>query len=151
MELMDHPISRVVWNTFSRSDEIIVDSSVRVGEGKDVERFEKSGYDQCEISKKDDYFRYEVTTHLYDEFVKQIKELSKVKKVFWAFEADYLRVWTVIDGPNEEVQEKIYQAELEFMDTFPKITCDFVVLFQPNDECAVVRPQSAYQVYPFPV
>ena len=66
-----------------------------------------------------------------------------VDSVYWKRDGDRVRVWTVIPEPEDELQEKIYEAELAVWDTRPFLKFEFGVLFRLGRALADVRPADA--------
>ena len=71
-----------------------------------------------------------VTHSLAKFFVSKLPEDPRIERVYWAFEGAALRVWTIINQPDYEFEKSIYEAQLQFMDTFPDLECDFSVIYR---------------------
>ena len=71
-----------------------------------------------------------VTHSLAKFFVSKLPEDPRIERVYWAFEGAVLRIWTIIDHPDYEFEKSIYGAQLQFMDTFPELECDFSVIYR---------------------
>ena len=71
-----------------------------------------------------------VTHSLAKFFVSKLPEDPRIERVYWAFEGAVLRIWTIIDHPDYEFEKIIYEAQLQFMDTFPELECDFSVIYR---------------------
>ena len=89
-----------------------------------------------------------VTTYLHEEFIKRLPQVPQIECVYWAFEGPLLRVWTALEKPNDAVQGQIYESELLFMDNFPEIECDFVIIFCPREKIEDMVPYGAHRVFP---
>lgn len=89
-------------------------------------------------------------THFHSlvrRFVDRVSHLSEIERVFWKVEDDRIRVWTIIGEPNLPVENQIYDAQLEFMDMFPELSCDFVVIFRQGKAPDQISPEGARQVF----
>jgi len=71
-----------------------------------------------------------VTHSLAKFFVSKLPEDPRIERVYWAFEGAVLRIWTIIDNPDYEFEKSIYEAQLEFMDAFRDLECDFSVIYR---------------------
>ena len=78
-----------------------------------------------------------------EAFVTLLKPESGIERVFWSFEKSMFRVWTVIDRPDMHLEEKVYQAQLAFLDRMPDLECDFSVIFRFGKDFSEIRPQGS--------
>lgn len=72
----------------------------------------------------------------------------RIESVHWASEASSLTAWTVIDVPDDEIERPIYAAQMQFMDRFPEIDCDFTVLYRFGKPQEQIRPSEGIPVPP---
>lgn len=84
---------------------------------------------------------------LVRRFVGGVAHLPEVERVFWKVEGDRVRVWTIINQPNVYVENQIYDTQLEFMDMFPELSCDFAVIFRQGKALDQISPEGAKQVF----
>ena len=84
---------------------------------------------------------------LVNFFVARIAGLSEVERVFWKAQHSRIRVWTVMDRPNVAIENQIYDAQLDFMDVFPEISFDFVVIFRQGKNQEQISPEGATEVF----
>jgi len=70
----------------------------------------------------------------------------RIERVYWAFEGSVLRIWTIIDHPDDVLEASIYEAQLRFMDKFPDLECDFSVIYRLGKPVEEVRPEEAHLV-----
>lgn len=90
------------------------------------------------------FFTANTSSHsLIVPFVASVSELPEVERVFWKVEDNWIRVWTIIDQPNREAENKIYDAQLDLMDKFPEKSFDFVVIFRQGKMPEEVHPEGA--------
>jgi hypothetical protein len=89
-----------------------------------------------------------VSSALEDNFVNLLPKDERIERVFWAFENEVLRIWTVIDTPDFEFETKIYDAQLGFMDLIPELGCDFSVIYRFGKPLNSLKPTTAVQAYP---
>lgn len=84
-------------------------------------------------------------THTLDQyFVALLPQDPRIEHVYWVWQDDnVLRVWIVIPEPDFSLESPIYDAQLEFMDKFPKYACDFYVIYRFGKTLESVRPQNA--------
>jgi len=71
-----------------------------------------------------------VTHSLAKFFLSKLPDDLRIERVYWAFEGTVLRIWTILDHPDYEFEKIIYEAQLQFMDTFPDLECDFSVIYR---------------------
>ena len=57
-----------------------------------------------------------------------------------------LRIWTVIPEPDFDLEGPIYEAQLRFLDGFPEIESDFMVLYRFGKALDEVAPSGANPV-----
>jgi hypothetical protein len=89
-----------------------------------------------------------VSSAIEDNFVNLLPKDERIERVFWAFENETLRIWTVIDRPDFEFETKIYDAQLGFMDLIPELGCDFSVIYRFDKPLSSLKPTTAVQAYP---
>lgn len=89
-----------------------------------------------------------VSSAIEDNFVALLPHSPRIERVFWAFENETLRIWTVIDTPDFTFETKIYDAQLKFMDLMPEIGCDFTVIYRYGKPIDTLKPTTAVQAYP---
>lgn len=80
-------------------------------------------------------------------FVDRVRHMPEIERVFWKVEDDRIRAWTIIDQPNLPVENEIYDAQLDFMDMFPELSCDFAVIFRQGKVPDQISPEGAKQVF----
>ena len=80
-------------------------------------------------------------------FVSFLPPDSKIEQIYWAFEGSVLRIWTIIDNPDDVVEEPIYEAQLRFMDKFPDVDCDFTVIYRLGKPLEEISPELANRVF----
>ena len=85
---------------------------------------------------------------LINVFVSRVPRAREVESVFCKTENARIRVWTVIDEPNRQIENQIYDAQFDLMDKFPEISFDFVVIFRQGKAPESVRPEGAIRVFP---
>jgi hypothetical protein len=77
---------------------------------------------------------------------------QRIDQIFWAFEGDLLRIWTIIDRPDFQLEIPIYDAQLQFMDRFPELECDFSVIYKFGKPLDALAPTGSTPVFSyFPV
>lgn len=84
-----------------------------------------------------------VSHSLKNLFITKISALRQIERVFWRRAGGRIRVWTVIDTPDLEVENKIYDAQLELMDMLPDVHFDFSVIFRLGKPHAEISPEGA--------
>ena len=77
---------------------------------------------------------------LADYFVASLPEDQRIERVYWNFGGSILKVWTIVNVPDDEVEDPIYNAQLKFMDKFPELDCDFVVIYRLGKPLDDIRP-----------
>jgi len=87
-----------------------------------------------------------VTHSLAGFFAALLPKDKRIEHVYWFSEDDVLKVWTVIPEPDFEIQEPVYQAQMDFMEKFPEYECDFSVIFRFNRPFDDVKPHGAHSV-----
>lgn len=76
-------------------------------------------------------------------FISFLPRDVRIRSVLWAFEAPFLRIWTVIDEPDFGFEQSIYEAERHFLDKLDDVACDFTVVYAFGKPLADVRPEGA--------
>ncbi len=80
-------------------------------------------------------------------FVVDVGKIEGVEQIFVRKDQDYFRIWTVINEPDVEIEDKIYEVQLTFIDRF-KIPCDFSVIFRQGRSLDSINLPSARRIYP---
>lgn len=94
------------------------------------------------------FFTANTSLHsLIGPFTADVSELPDVERIFWKVEDNWIRVWTIINQPNREVENKIYDAQLDLMDKFPEKFFDFVVIFRQGKMPEEIHPEGAIPVF----
>jgi len=88
-----------------------------------------------------------ISDSLKQLFVSRISHLVEVERVFWRAEENRVRVWTIMDEPCLEIENQIYDAQLQFMDLFPEILFDFSVIFRQGKGREQISPSGATEVF----
>jgi hypothetical protein len=76
-------------------------------------------------------------------FVSFLPQDVRIRSVLWAFEAPFLRIWTVIDEPDFGFEQSIYEAERCFLDKLDDVACDFTVVYAFGKPLAEIRPEGS--------
>lgn len=71
----------------------------------------------------------------------------RVEHVYWFSEDDVLKVWIVIPELDFDLQDKIYDAQMFFMEKLPEYQCDFSVIYRLDRPLADIQPQGARMVF----
>ena len=66
-----------------------------------------------------------VTDSLGAFFMSLLPDDARILGVYWMFEGEVLRVWTVIDDVDFDLESPIYDAQVRFLETMPEIESDF--------------------------
>jgi hypothetical protein len=82
-----------------------------------------------------------MTHSLAHAFLDFLPAGSRVERVYYSPDKDFLRVWTIIPEPDLAIEEPIYDAQLRFMDKFPEYACDFSVIYRLGKPVEDVSPQ----------
>lgn len=77
----------------------------------------------------------------------RIAHPREVEAIFWRKAADAIRVWTVIDQPNLDVENQIYDAELALMDLLPDLRFDFLVIFRQGKDTRQISPEGSTRIF----
>jgi len=91
-----------------------------------------------------------VDTDLYSLmrlFVSRVSGVPEIERIFWKVKDNRVRVWIVIDEPDLSAENRIYDAELDFMDMFPELLFDFAVIFRQGKNPAGIFPEGATRVF----
>jgi hypothetical protein len=72
---------------------------------------------------------------------------ERIERVYWATEGAMLRVWTVIDEPDEELEGKIYDAQLRFLDHHDDRPSDFSVVYRFGRSHDDIRPERVARIH----
>ena len=79
-------------------------------------------------------------------FLPLLPESESIKGVYWAHEESTVRIWTVIDEPNDVLEEQIYKAQLRFMDSHVHLYWDFSVIYRFGKSMQTIIPTDAIKV-----
>ena len=88
-----------------------------------------------------------VTHSLRELYVSEIARLGEVERIFWRRENERIRVWTVINEPDESVEEHIADVELGVMDMRSEYSFDFTVIYRQGRPHGDFNPLGAILVY----
>lgn len=80
-------------------------------------------------------------------FAQMVSEIPEVERVLIRKDLDYMRIWTVIRDTDVNVEDRIYDAQLAFMDKFSDIPCDFSVIFRQDLDPAAINPLNAQALF----
>ncbi len=78
---------------------------------------------------------------------KSLCQLPGVEQIFVRMDDDMIRVWTVIADMDLRTEDRIYAAQLAFMDRFRDIPLDFSVIFRQGKDPGTLLPAGAHEVY----
>lgn len=81
-------------------------------------------------------------------FVDRLSTIKGIERVFSRKDSDFFRVWIVIADIDLHLEDRIYGAQLAFMDHFPNIPFDFAVIFRQGKDPSSIQPSGARQLYP---
>ncbi len=76
-------------------------------------------------------------------FKDQLSSIDGIERVFIRKDDDFFRIWLVIPAMDLAIEDRIYAAQLSFMDRFPDIRFDFTIIFRQGKDPASIRPQGA--------
>ena len=65
-----------------------------------------------------------------DFFAEQLRDVEAVEGAWWSLRDHVVQVWTLIAGPDEAIQQRIYAAELDTMDTYGRLLFNWSVVFR---------------------
>jgi len=86
-----------------------------------------------------------VSNSLAKFFVSVLPDDKRIRDVLWAFEPHLLRIWTIVDEPDFELEKKIFDAERNFLEKMDD-SCDFTVVYAFGKPIAEIRPMGAVSV-----
>jgi len=90
------------------------------------------------------FFAENVTHTLTEFFVALLPADPRIEHIYWDWdESNVLRVWIVIPEPDFSLESPIYDAQMKFMESFPKYDCDFYVIYRFGKSDDSIRPQNA--------
>lgn len=78
-------------------------------------------------------------------FAAEVGRIEGVEELYVRKDRDYYRIWTVLNEPDVVIEDKIYEAQLRFMDQLD-LPCDFAVIFRMGKDPAAVRPFGAHRI-----
>ena len=89
----------------------------------------------------------QVSNSIFDSiesrFKDQIASIHAVERIFIQKDGDFFRIWLVIPAMDLAIEDRIYAAQLSFMDRFPDIRFDFTIIFREGKDPASIQPQGA--------
>lgn len=89
-----------------------------------------------------------VSSAIESNFLNLLPDKTRIERVYWAFEHEVLRIWTVIDRPDFAYEKTIYKAQQTFMDAFPELECDFSVIYRQGKKYVDIKPLASVQIFP---
>ena len=132
--------------------EVIDNANVTLSDSPEMGVRRKTLSPDRESPPEYDYIRAEfptifattVTNTLDQFFLTLLPNDPRIEHVYWEWQEDnILRVWVIIPGPDFSVESPIYDAQVKFMEQFPKYACDFYVIYRFGKDLESVRPQNA--------
>lgn len=92
-----------------------------------------------------------VSKSLGESFVSFLQADRRIERVYWAFESGILRIWTIVNEPDAELEASVSNAELQFMDRFPELECDFSVIYRLGKRFEDIIPTGSILAYPLSI
>lgn len=71
---------------------------------------------------------------------------ARIRQIYWAFENLVLRIWTILEEPDIEIERPIYEAQRRFMRSFRDLDCDFSVIYAFGKDLNNIHPEGAIAV-----
>lgn len=87
-----------------------------------------------------------LTDLLAKDFVSHLPEDPKIQAVFWAFEKETLRIWTIITEPDLSLENEITGSQLKFIDQYPNLEYDFSVIYSFGKDIKDLHPDGSLLV-----
>lgn len=87
-----------------------------------------------------------ITDLLTKNFVSYLPEDPKIQAVFWAFEKETLRIWTIITEPDLSLENEITGSQLKFIDQYPNLEYDFSVIYSFGKDIKDLHPDGSLLV-----
>ncbi len=84
-----------------------------------------------------------ISDSIGSRFKDQIASIHAIERIFIRKDGDFFRIWLVIPAMDLAIEDRIYAAQLSFMDRFPDIRFDFTIIFREGKDPALIRPQGA--------
>lgn len=88
-----------------------------------------------------------VSAAIEREFVRLVEQFPEIERIFIRKDEDFMRVWTVVHDVNIEVEDRIYEAQMAFMDKFRDFPCDFSVIFRQDLDLTALKPVDAQVIF----
>jgi hypothetical protein len=89
-----------------------------------------------------------VSSAIEDNFIRLLPDNPRIECMYWSFEHQVLRIWTVIDNPDFDFESQIYDAQLKFMDLYEEVECDFSIIYRLGKPFDALKPAVATQLLP---
>jgi hypothetical protein len=89
-----------------------------------------------------------VSRSLGESFVSFLRTDRRIERIYWAFELGVLRIWTILNKPDAELEASVSHAELQFMDRFPELECDFTVIYRFGKHFEDIIPAGSILAHP---
>lgn len=90
------------------------------------------------------HFATTISGLISEFFVEALPDDPRIERVLWDSEDDVLRVWTVTSESDFALEEPIYKAQMEFIERFPTLLCDFLVIYRYGKTLDDIAPQGAH-------
>jgi hypothetical protein len=92
---------------------------------------------------KKDLVQPAMTEFFAENFKILLPKNPKIQAVFWSFEEETIRIWTIITEPDNALEEQITQAQMSLMDQYPHLEYDFSVIYSFGKPLGVLKPDEA--------
>ena len=96
--------------------------------------------DRAGTSSKPPIIKSPITELLAKDFASLLPDDPKIQAVFWAYEEDTLRIWTIITEPDLSLENKITESQLKYMDQYPNLEYDFSVIYSFGKDMKDLNP-----------
>lgn len=76
-------------------------------------------------------------------FASSVSGIEGVEGVLFVEAADNVRVWTIMDEPDRDTEDRVYAAEAAALDGNPDLLFDFRIIFRHAKPIEDIRPAEA--------
>ena len=80
---------------------------------------------------------------LENSILRPLLRLDGVEEVHFRKDPDFLRIWVIINRPDDGVENTIYTEYLKALDHAGECETDLCVLFRMDREIGLIAPQGA--------
>lgn len=80
-------------------------------------------------------------------FVERLSRIRQIEHVVSRVEDGIVKLWAIIDQPDVNVENQVYDTQLTLMDDFPETLFDFYIIFRQGRSLDEVNPAGTTRLF----